>query len=213
MHDDLLPLFPLAVVLLPHNRLPLHIFEERYKLMIGEVLASGGEFGVVLAAGQGLMTYGCTATVEQVMKEYPDGRLDIMALGRRRFSIEEVNTGHEYLRAGVTYFDDEEHAAHAALRERAISVCRSLPVRDDAGDTDEAVDDADPQLSFQLARRVTDLEFRQQLLGMRSEPARLERLIDYVPRYIQHSYQAAHLKEVAGKNGHGNLPPGLMKGA
>jgi hypothetical protein len=59
---------------------------------------------------------------------------------------------------------------------------------------------------------VTDLDFRQQLLGLRSEPARLERLIDYVPGYVQHSRQSERLKEVAGKNGHGKLPPGLVKG-
>ena len=212
MHDDLLPLFPLAVVLLPHHELPLHIFEDRYKLMIGEVIASGGEFGVVLAAGQGLMTNGCTATVERVLREFPDGRMDILALGRRRFSIEDINTSHEYLRAAVTFFDDEEASAPAALRERALSVCRDLPAPEDA-EPEESLDSAAPQLSFLLARRVVDLDFRQQLLGMRSEPARLERLIDYAPRYILHSHQAARLKEVAGKNGHGKLPTGLGKGA
>lgn len=210
MHDELIPLFPLAVVLLPHNPLPLHIFEERYKKMIGEVMSTGSEFGVVLAAGQGLMSNGCTATVEELIKQYPDGRMDILTLGRRRFAIETVDVEMDYLRAKVSYFDDEEPTAPSALRDRAVSVCQTLP---GAQGEDEPIDADDPQLSFQLARHVADLEFRQQLLGMRSEPARLERLIDYVPGYVQHSKQAERLKEVAGMNGHGKMPPGLQKGA
>jgi len=210
MHDDLLPLFPLAVVLLPHNQLPLHIFEDRYKQMIADVMASGSEFGVVLAAGEGLMSNGCTATVEELLKEYPDGRMDILTLGRRRFAIEVVNAERDYLRAKVNYFDDDELTAPAALRDRAVSVCSALPGPE--GETPE-IDATEPQLSFQLARLVTDLEFRQQLLGMRSETARLEKLIDYVPGYVQHSKQSERLKEVAGKNGHGKLPPGLVKGS
>lgn len=210
MHDELLPLFPLSVVLLPHNPLPLHIFEERYKKMIGEVMATGSEFGVVLVAGQGLMSNGCTATVEELVKEYPDGRMDILTLGRRRFSIDVVNVEADYLRARVTFFDDEESTPPATLRDRALSVCRTLP---GAEEEEEPVDANDPQLSFQLARRVTDLEFRQQLLGMRSETARLEKLISYVPGYVQHSRQSERLKEVAAKNGHGAPPPGLAKGA
>ena len=214
MHDDpvLLPLFPLAVVLLPHNQLPLHIFEDRYKKMIREVMeAPGREFGVVLAAGQGLMPHGCTATVEEVLKDYADGRLDILTLGRRRFTLDSVNQELEYLRAAVTYFDDQDPAAPAALRDLAISLCRQLPGADE--DDGEPMDAASPQLSFHLARWVTDLEFRQQLLSMRSETERLERLVSYVPGYLKHSLQAGHLKEVAGKNGHGKLPPGPVRGA
>ena len=213
MHDDrvLLPLFPLAVVLLPHNLLPLHIFEDRYKKMIREVMeAPGREFGVVLAAGQGLMSHGCTATVEEVLKEYPDGRMDILTLGRRRFTLDSVNQELDHLRAEVTYFDDQDPAAPAVLRDLAITLCRQLPGADEDS---EPVDAASPQLSFHLARRVTDLEFRQQLLGMRSETERLERLVAYVPAYLKHSLQAGRLKEVAGKNGHGQLPPGPVKGA
>lgn len=210
MHDDdLLPLFPLAVVLLPHNPLPLHIFEDRYKKMIGNALEASGEFGVVMAAGQGLMPDGCTATVEEVVKKYPDGRMDIVTLGRRRFTIAEVDAEYDYLRARVTYYDDEDSVAPAALRERAVLVCR--PLRRGAEGEDEEIDADDPQLSFQLARDVADLEFRQQLLHMRSEPARLERLIAYVPGYVQHSRQAERLKEVAARNGHGTLPPGLVR--
>ncbi len=209
MHEDLLPLFPLGLVLLPHNRLPLHIFEDRYKQMIGAVMAAGSEFGVVLATGQGLMSNGCTATVEELMKEYPDGRMDIITMGRRRFTIESVNQELDYVRAQVVYFDDHEIAAPAALRDSALALCRQLPQPEH--EVELEIDPAGPQLSFQLAGRVSDPEFLQQLLGMRSEQERLEKLIAYVPGYLKHSQQTERLKEVAGKNGHGKLPPELGK--
>jgi Lon protease-like protein len=66
MHDELLPLFPLEVVLLPQNYLPLHIFEERYKEMIGEAIAENREFGIVLATEGGIVNTGCTASIGTV---------------------------------------------------------------------------------------------------------------------------------------------------
>lgn len=210
MHDELLPLFPLGLVLLPNTSLPLHIFEDRYKLMIKVVLESGGEFGVVLAAGRGLMPVGCTATIEEVLQRYDDGRMDIVTLGRRRFAINSVNQDLDYLRGDVAYFDDEAPlAAPASLRDTAVEVCRALPSRDR---DEEPARVNDPQLSFQLARSIPDLEFRQQLLGMRSESERLIKLIAFVPGYIEHARQAERLKEVAPKNGHGKHPPGLNGG-
>lgn len=213
MPDALLPLFPLGLVLLPNTPLPLHIFEDRYKEMINAVLAAGSEFGVVLAAGRGIMPVGCTATIEEVLQKYDDGRMDIVTLGRRRFAINSVNQDFDYLRGDVSYFDDEAPPAPASLRDKAVEVCRALP--DNEPDAPEMAasaaerNQADPQLSFQLARNISDLEFRQQLLAMRSESERLAKLIAFVPGYVEHARQAERLKEVAPKNGHGKHPPGL----
>ena len=207
MHDDdLLPLFPLAVVLLPHNPLPLHIFEDRYKKMIGALEASG-EFGVVMAAGQGLMPDGCTATVEEVVKKYPDGRMDIVTLGRRRFTIAEVDAEYDYLRARVTYFDDEDSVAPAALRERAVLVCR--PLRRGAEGEDEEIDADDPQLSFQLAAVVADLDFQNMILRSRSESERLQQFIAVTEPYLEKKQYRAKMQKVAGQNGSGHKPAGI----
>src|SRR6266481_4942411 len=97
----LLPLFPLEVVLLPGATLPLHIFEERYKLMIGEALEGRSEFGIVLAKGRSLANLGCSAEVEKVVKRYEDGRLDILTAGRRRFEILFLDDQKPYLQAAV----------------------------------------------------------------------------------------------------------------
>src|ERR1700735_273345 len=107
MQEELLPLFPLQVVLFPRTALPLHIFEERYKQMIADVQRGHTEFGVVLAAEKGIVTTGCTATVEKVLKEYPDGRMDLITVGRRRFEIILLNDEKPYLRGAVEFFDDE----------------------------------------------------------------------------------------------------------
>ena len=108
MQEGLLPLFPLQVVLFPGAELPLHIFEDRYKEMIGEAVRDHLEFGVVLASDKGLVNTGCTATVERVLKQYPDGRMDILALGRRRFEILLLNNERAFLRGAVEFFDDEK---------------------------------------------------------------------------------------------------------
>src|SRR5579862_3485406 len=121
MQEGLLPLFPLQVVLLPGAELPLHIFEDRYKEMIGEVIRNRQEFGVVLANDKGIVNTGCTATVDKVLRQYPDGRMDIMAHGRRRFEIMLLNDERSFLRGAVEFFDDEDGEAPAVdLQQRVI---------------------------------------------------------------------------------------------
>ena len=108
MPSRLLPLFPLQVVVFPRTQLPLHIFEERYKVMIGEAIAKNTEFGIVLAKDDGIVNAGCTVVVDKVLKTYPDGRMDIVARGRRRFEIVMLNQEKDYLQGEVEFFDDDE---------------------------------------------------------------------------------------------------------
>jgi Lon protease-like protein len=201
MPEGLLPLFPLGVVLLPGNRLPLHIFEERYKEMIGTVLREQREFGIVLASGGGIAASGCTAMVEEVTQQYPDGRMDIIVGGHRRFSIFGLNEERDYLQATVNYFEDEGGDAPRGLREVAANVWSRF--------TPDAPDAENPRLSFQLAMSIEDLAFRQTLLESRSEAERLKRLIEYAPGYAEAMEQRDKLKATAPLNGHGKLPGGL----
>ena len=108
MRTALLPLFPLDVVVFPRTALPLHIFEPRYREMVGEALANNSEFGIVLAKQEGIVNAGCTVVVEQVLKRYEDGRMDILTQGLRRFEVLYLDNEKEYLRASVQYFDDDE---------------------------------------------------------------------------------------------------------
>ena len=124
--DALLPLFPLDVVLFPGAALPLHIFEPRYKEMIGECLAQHRTFGVVRAVEQGLAEIGCTAEIITVVKEYPDGRLDLVSEGRQRFELLRVNQERSFLQAEVLMIDDEPGAPPQADTSRAVQLHSEL---------------------------------------------------------------------------------------
>src|SRR4051812_353192 len=103
----MLPLFPLELVLLPGTPLPLHIFEPRYKEMIGECIAADAPFGIVRALEEGIAGIGCTAEIITVTKEYPDGRMDLVCEGRKRFEVLELNRDRSFLQAEVLIVPDE----------------------------------------------------------------------------------------------------------
>ncbi len=208
-----LPLFPLQVVLLPDAELPLHIFEDRYKELIAEVLREKIEFGVVLANERGIVNTGCTATVERVLREYPDGRLDILTLGRRRFEIERVNEERAFLRGEVDYFDDDDTKDGAPPQDdsRARAIAGYNELRALTGDAPLAAAEAqDPQLSFRLARPIQDLGLRQALLTARSEAERLRQLAEFLPAFLIRQRRIERVKQVAPRNGHGGKAPEIQ---
>lgn len=198
---SLIPLFPLDVVLFPGTPLPLHIFEPRYKEMIGECLARQQTFGVVRAAEQGLAEVGCTAEIITVVKEYPDGRLDLVTEGRKRFELVAVNQERSFLQAEVLMIDDEPRATPQEDTARAIQLHSELLAI--AGATQD-LSAADPSvLSFYLAGSLPlDLDFKQKLLALRSEPERLSLLITYFETIIPNLHRAARVREKSGGNGH-----------
>ena len=201
MPDELLPLFPLGVVLFPQTRLPLHIFEDRYQEMIGEAVARGTEFGVVLAMERGVVNTGCTAGVVEVVEKYEDGRLDIITLGQRRFEILELDQERSYLRGAVQFFDDEHEPEAADLRRRAIDAfTKAFPA---GHDHQFALDFQAERLSFQLAQALPELPAKQTFLQSRSETERLRRLIDLLPDLGRRQEIASRMQTLAPRNGHG----------
>ncbi len=203
MAQQLLPLFPLSVVLLPAMPLPLHIFEERYREMMAYVIAEESEFGVVLAKDEGIVNIGCSASVINVLRKYPDGRLDLLAAGQRRFRIESLDQEKPYLRATVEFFDDEDVSeVPSDLREKAGAAYRKLaeierPDSDNESDAEKA-----SRLSFHMARFISDLDKRQTILSLRSEVERLQYLVKIVPQYIAQQEHITLAKRVAPQNGH-----------
>ena len=197
---SLLPLFPLDVVLFPGTTLPLHIFEPRYKEMIGECLAQHRTFGVVRVVEQGLAEVGCTAEIITVVKKYPDGRLDLVTEGRRRFEVVRVNQERFFLQAEVLMIDDEPGTAPQAERERAIQLHSELLA---IAGAKQDLSPADPALlSFYLAGSLPlDLDFKQKLLSLRSEPERLSLLVSYFETIIPNLRRTATAREKAGGNG------------
>jgi Lon protease-like protein len=200
MQPPLLPLFPLGVVLFPRTPLPLHIFEDRYKELIGEAIANQTEFGIVLAGEKGVMNTGCTAIVEKVVHRYPDGRMDILTVGRRRFELLLVNDEKSYYQGSVEFFDDEPEESSPELREQVLKLFAEVQSLDLAEDVEVDLDDL--QLSFQIAQVLPDLSARQILLQTRSENERLAQLISMLPDHISKQRAIAKAKALAPKNGH-----------
>jgi Lon protease-like protein len=209
MPKGLVPLFPLQLVVLPRVRLPLHIFEDRYKEMVGNAIRDGSEFGIVLAKEDGILSAGCTVRVEKVLEMYPDGRMDILTCGQRRFEIVSLNEEKDYLRGEVEFFDDDDLApVPVELRDQAISNYRALRRLESArGHSDP--DFQDQQVSFQVAQAVPDLEFLSAMLRARSEIGRLRQFNQYMAEYLPRQRSIERMKDLAPTNGHGPKPAGL----
>jgi Lon protease-like protein len=196
----LLPLFPLDVVLFPGAALPLHVFEPRYKEMIGELLESKEKFGVVRATPQGLADVGCTAEIVAVTKQYDDGRMDIVSEGRERFEVMDVNTERSFFRGEVLYFVDEPEPAVKQQNARLIEI-HSEALTLLGANTETPADEK--ELSFAIAGTMPfDLDFKQKLLGMRSEPKRVEVLLEYYEALLPSLRRAVKARRKSGGNGH-----------
>jgi Lon protease-like protein len=203
MASGLIPLFPLHTVVFPRTRLPLHIFEDRYKEMVANALSTESEFGIVLAKEDGIVNAGCTVLVEKVVTQYPDGRMDILTKGQRRFEIVALNEEKPYLQGEVTFFDDDDfEPAPTELRDVALTKYKELS--DLAASREHSDPDlADPQLSFQLAQALPDLDFLNGLLRHRSETIRLKQLNHYLSQYIPRQRNVERMRDLAPRNGLG----------
>lgn len=204
MPDELLPLFPLDVVLLPSAPLPLHIFEERYKLMIKECLDQKKEFGVVRAHNEKMESIGCTAEILKLIKHYPDGRMDILTVGQRPFEVLSVNQELPYLRAECTYLDEEEDVYPDAESANRVLILftQVLELQGSHVSGNRELRPDVPFLSFQLAAQLPlDDDAKQQLLGLRSEPERLQHLTEYLSNLLILLEKTKKHRRQAGGNG------------
>jgi Lon protease-like protein len=196
-----IPLFPLDVVLFPGASLPLHIFEERYKEMIGLCLADGSSFGVVRAQQDGLAVVGCTARILRVLHEYEDGRLDIVCRGDSRFEISSLEESQSFLEAEVDFFDDDGALASREQREHCAAL--HFETLELAGIEVATMHiSLDGPVSFALASALpTDLGFKQQLLAIRSDAERTQRLREFYEAILPQLRSQEQKLRPAGKNG------------
>ncbi len=201
--ENPLPLFPLEVVLFPGTQLPLHIFEERYRLMIGEAVDRHSEFGVILQSGGKLASIGCAAIVERVTHRYDDGRFDVEARGRQRFKTVSLDESLAYLQARVEYFKDTSQAtADPARLQQALDfanqVAELLQLQPLKAETSV------PQPSFHLAHALPlELSFKQRLLARKTEAERLGDLTEYLPKVVERLKLTQRVRRQAGTNGRG----------
>lgn len=175
-----IPLFPLNVVLFPGAPLPLHIFEDRYKEMIGECLLRSEEFGVVQARRHGLAIVGCTASILNVMHRYPDGRMDILCRGERRFEIESLNEQRSFFQAEVDFLPDAGPQSSRADREQCAALHMEMMELSGTNLAEYPRLDLDGPVAFLLGNAVpADDGFKQELLDLRSDRERTARLLQF----------------------------------
>jgi Lon protease-like protein len=197
---DELGLFPLGIVLLPTERVPLHIFEPRYRELIGECIEEGSEFGLVFADENGVRELGTRARVDEVLEQLDDGRMNIVVEGGERFSVERLTQGRSFMTAVVAPVEDDGVAAEERAIARAAASFRALAAaaEAEAGDVDESAE----QLSFQLAAQVElAAEAKQELLELRSEQERLELVAELLDGVRAVLIATKELGERAKKNG------------
>ena len=166
------PLFPLGIVALPHELVPLHIFEERYRTMIAECLERESEFGIVWKADDGLRPIGCAVEIAEVLERMEDGRLNILTRGTRPFRIVEEHNDLPYPAGTVEFLIDKTETADPGTAASAHEAYNELV--EEATDRTLSPEELAAMSAYQMAATVDfGLEAKQGLLDLRSENARL----------------------------------------
>lgn len=198
-----IPLFPLNVVLFPGTDLPLHIFEPRYRRMVQHCLDKHSEFGVLLALPKGVAGVGCTAEIMSVVRRYEDGKLDIQTTGRAMFQVKELFTDDPLLEGNVEYLEEREGSLDPAVEHELIELfeaCHTLVHGDCPRDIQER---KKAGLAYQIAGSLPmDLLWKQQILELRTEAERQERLVAFLRDWAPQLEKGRRIRERAGGNGH-----------
>ncbi|MFO7555843.1 MAG: LON peptidase substrate-binding domain-containing protein [Desulfobacterales bacterium] len=202
----IIPLFPLGVVLLPHMELSLHIFEERYKVMINECLEKNREFGVMNYDGTNIRSIGCTAEILTVVKEYEDGRMDIITKGKTRFIIKDMDQSRSYLQAKALFFEDEREMVSdddAKLAGEIIHLLKDLDRISETRRDYNALAGLDlMRLSFLIpSTEGFTPEERQQFLEITSPHLRLTKCRAILKTVIQRTKMNLKINKIIGGNG------------
>jgi Lon protease-like protein len=199
---DGLPLFPLGLVLLPEEVVPLHIFEERYKLMIGECLERQTDFGIIWMSDDGLKEVGCTARVTQLLERMDDGRMNILIQGSEPFRLLRRIEDLPYPAGDVELLDEDDSGepdagAGAGARERYADLVERVT---DSRPNEEDLEQLD---AYGMAATLDfALDAKQGLLELRSAQRRLERLGALFSSTLERLDHAERVAEQARTNGH-----------
>jgi Lon protease-like protein len=170
------PLFPLDIVALPSESVPLHIFEDRYRQMIDQCLLAepgtiGRQFGILWLSDDELKQVGCACEIETVLERMDDGRMNILTRGMRPFRLIERQDELPYPAGVVEFLADGEEELDAEAADAARGLYREL-VRQ-ATDRTLEEDELGEMDAYRMAATVEfPAEAKQQLLELRSENAR-----------------------------------------
>ena len=205
------PLFPLQIVALPSELVPLHIFEERYKDMFARCLESQEEFGIVYAADDGLRPIGCACEIVEVLERFDDGRINLVARGTRPFRIESRQETFSYPAGTIAFLEDHAEQVDPAALDEAHEVYARLV--EQATDREPDLGEIAGMTAYQMAATVEfGLDAKQGLLDLRSETARLKLLARLFRAAIKRLEFVERAHERAQSNGKVRFGPAGMTG-
>jgi Lon protease-like protein len=169
------PLFPLGLVALPTESVPLHIFEDRYRRMIEHCLAEGQEFGIIWLSDDELKQTGCACTIEQVLERMDDGRLNILTRGTRPFVLLARQDELPYPAGEVAFPEDDPEEPDQEAAGAARELYSELVMQ--ATDRELTAEELAEMDSYRMAGTVEfEPDAKQELLELRSENGRLRLL-------------------------------------
>jgi Lon protease-like protein len=194
------PLFPLGLVLLPQELVPLHIFEERYKLMIAQCLETDGEFGIVWLSDEGLRDIGCTARIERVIETFEDGGMNILVIGDKPFRLLRRIEEMPFPAGDIELLEDFDPEVDPELAEQARARYAELVEKATEEKPDpEEIAGLD---AYGMAATVEHPpEPKQALLELRAENDRLRMVDEMFRTAIKHVAYAEEAAERAQTNG------------
>jgi len=200
--NEILPLFPLELVIYPDEKVPLHIFEPRYRELVDDCLRENRPFGIVLSQDGTLSEVGCAASIVEVQQEYEDGQRDIIVQGQFRFRILGVGNQKAYMTADVISVHDEEEDVDVLVRERVIA--QHIKLLELAGRMPAPTQYQDrPQLSYFIAHNAgLTIEQKQEVLELTNEATRLKYLVAHLERFIPMVEEVETLRSKIRSNGH-----------
>jgi ATP-dependent Lon protease len=206
MSAALIPLFPLSIVLFPGQAIPLHIFEPRYRDMTRYCSETQSPFGLIFIHEGDIAQIGCSALIIKTLKEYDDGRSDILAAGQSAFRLVRTYEEKAYLEGNVEYLEEDFTGIDDAVStqvEKLFNQCHRILYEEDAPrfETEGSI-----SLTFHVASELPlDVAFRQILLEVRSEAERQRLLAARLAQWYPQLQKRDHVRGKAGGNGHAKL--------
>ncbi len=206
MNPARIPLFPLDIVLFPGQAVPLHIFEPRYRQMTRHCIDAQTPFGIVYLHEGNLAQTGCSAMIVKILKEYEDGRSDILTAGQNAFRLVRTHDEKPYLEADVEYLEEdftEVDSAVSARLDELCNQCHQLLYGEDAPRFETV---GGISLAYHVASELpVDVAIRQGLLEIRSEAVRQDKLVAHLAEWHQQLKKREHVRGKAAGNGHAKL--------
>jgi ATP-dependent Lon protease len=201
-----IPLFPLDIVLFPGQAVPLHIFEPRYRQMTRHCIDTQSPFGIAYMRERTMAQTGCSAMIVKILKEYEDGRSDILTAGQSAFQLIRTHDEKPFLEADVEYLEEDFTELDSAVSERLEKLCDQCHQLLYGEDAPRFETEGGISLAYHVASELpVDVAIRQGLLEIRSEAMRQKKLVAHLDEWYPQLQKREHVRGKAAGNGHAKL--------